>query len=181
MNEKYPLTAHLEDLRKRLINAAIAVAIGFAVSYYFSEQLFHILMAPLLEAMPTDSTLIFTGVAEAFFTYIKTALVAGVIVASPVIIHQIWAFIAPGLYANEKKYFIPVVIFSAFFFIGGALFGYFILFPFAFEYLLSYGSEIIKPMPSVKEYFSFSVRLLFAFGFVFELPIFIFFITRIAM
>ncbi len=180
-DEKLPFTTHLEELRTRLIRIAIAVGVGFVITYFFSEDLFKLLMAPLLKTMPPESTLIFTGIAEAFFTYLKVALVAGVFLASPVIFYQIWLFIAPGLYTEEKLLLIPATISSAFFFVGGALFGYYLVFPLGFKYFLSFATDMIKPMPSVKEYFSFSVKLLFAFGLTFELPLFIFILARLGI
>lgn len=179
--EKLPLTAHLEDLRKRLINSVIAVGIGTLISYIFSKEIFNILMSPMLEVLPPDSSLIFTGIAEAFITYLKVAIVSGLFFSSPVLIHQAWLFIAPGLFENEKKFFFPIVFFSTFFFVGGALFGYFVIFPFSFQYFLGFATDVIRPMPSVKEYFSFTVKLLFAFGIVFELPLFIYFLARLGM
>ncbi len=180
-DEKLPLTSHLEELRKRIKFVLIAVGIGFGVSYFFSKELFDVLMLPLVEALPPESTLIFTGVAEAFITYIKVALVSGIFLSTPVILHQLWTFLAPALYANEKKSFFPIILFSTFFFVGGALFGYFVIFPFGFRYFLGFTTDFIKPMPAVKEYFSFSVKLLFAFGVVFELPLFILFLSKLGI
>jgi len=165
------LTEHLEELRRRLIVVAVAVAVATLGSYYFSEDLFRILMAPLLSAMPADGGLIFTGLTETFFTYLKISLVAGFFISSPVVIFQIWRFSAPGLYAREKRYIFPFVFFATIFFVGGALFGYFIVFPFGFKFFMGFATDFIRPMPSVKEYFSFAVRMLFAFGVVFELPV----------
>ncbi len=180
-DEKLPLTSHLEELRKRIKFVLIAVGIGFGVSYFFSKELFDVLMLPLVEALPPESTLIFTGVAEAFITYIKVALVSAIFLSTPVILHQLWTFLAPALYANEKKSFFPIILFSTFFFVGGALFGYFVIFPFGFRYFLGFTTDFIKPMPAVKEYFSFSVKLLFAFGVVFELPLFILFLSKLGI
>lgn len=180
-DEKLPLTAHLEELRKRITFVLIAMGIGFGISYFFSKELFDILMIPLIEALPPDTTLIFTGVTEAFITYLKVALVSGIFLSTPVILYQLWAFLAPGLYDNEKKSFFPIILFSTFFFVGGALFGYFVIFPFGFQYFLGFATDFIKPMPSVKEYFSFSIKLLFAFGVVFELPLFILFLSRLGI
>ncbi len=165
------LTDHLEELRRRLIIAVAAICIGTLVSYYFSEELFRILMAPLLAAMPADGGLIFTGLTETFFTYLKISILAGFFIASPVIIFQIWRFSAPGLYAEEKRYVFPFVFFATLFFVGGALFGYFVVFPFGFKFFMGFATDFIRPMPSVREYFSFAVRMLFAFGVVFELPV----------
>ena len=180
-DEKLPLTAHLEELRKRITIILIAVGIGFGISYFFSKELFDILMIPLVEALPPDTSLIFTGVAEAFITYLKVALVSGIFLSTPVILYQLWAFLAPGLHEKEKKSFFPIIFFSTFFFVGGALFGYFLIFPFGFQYFLGFATDFIKPMPAVKEYFSFSVKLLFAFGVVFELPLFILFLSKLGI
>ena len=165
------LTDHLEELRKRLIFVFIAIALFTVVAYFFSEDLFRLLMAPLLGVMPSQSGLIFTSLTETFFTYLKISLLAGFFAAFPVVIYQIWKFSAPGLYANEKRYVFPFVFFASIFFVGGALFGYFVVFPFGFKFFMGFATDFITPMPTVKEYFSFSVRLLFAFGIVFELPV----------
>jgi sec-independent protein translocase protein TatC len=180
-DKKMPLTAHLEELRRRLITCAIAVGIGFVGSYYFAPEMFAVLMAPLVDALPPESTLIFTGVTEAFFTYLKVAILAGVFISSPLLLYEIWAFVSPGLYTKEKKYVIPFVIFSTIFFIGGALFGYFVVFPYGFKFLLGFATEAIRPFPRIKEYFSLSSKLLLAFGVVFELPLFVFFLSKMGL
>ncbi|MCF8025740.1 MAG: twin-arginine translocase subunit TatC [Desulfobacteraceae bacterium] len=179
--EKLPLTAHLEELRNRMIRCFIAVIAGFVVAYIFKEQLFQILTRPLIRVMEQGDKLIFTGIPEAFFTYLKVSLLAGLMLAAPFVIYQFWMFVAPGLYKNERRLMIPIVFVSAFFFIGGALFGYFIVFPFGFKFLLGFASDTIKPLPSMKEYLSFSSKLLLAFGFVFELPIVITFMARLGL
>ena len=176
-----PITAHLEELRRRLITSIVAVIIGFGATYYFAPKLFEILMAPLVGALPPESTLIFTGVTEAFFTYLKMALLAGFFLASPLVLYEIWAFVSPGLYKREKTWVIPFVVFSTLFFIGGALFGYFVVFPYGFKFLLSYATDMIRPLPKVKEYFSLASRMLLAFGAVFELPLFVFFLTKMGL
>lgn len=179
--EKLPFTSHLEELRKRLIRCFIAVMIGFGISYGFKEKLFAILTRPLMQVMDEGDTLIFTGIPEAFFTFLKVSLLSGLLLAIPVIMFEFWMFIAPGLYKNERKLMLPIVIISSFFFIGGALFGYFIVFPYGFQFLLGFATETLRPFPSMKEYLSFSAKLLLAFGFVFELPIVITFLARIGL
>jgi sec-independent protein translocase protein TatC len=183
MNEadKQPFTSHLEELRKRLITCFIAVGVGFAAAYAFKEKLFYILVAPLQNVMKSGDTLIYTHLPEAFFTFLKTALIAGNILASPVIIYQFWMFMAPGLYDREKKLLVPILFLSTLFFIGGAFFGYFIVFPFGFKFFLSFATETIRPMPSMREYLSFSAKLLLAFGLVFELPLVITFLARLGI
>ncbi len=179
--EAMSFTEHLEELRKRLFRAVIAAFVGFLACYGFKEYLFDMLMKPLLEVLPPDSTMIYTSLPEAFFTYLKVSFVAGVFLASPYIFYQIWRFVGPGLYDTEKKFIIPIAIFSGFFFIAGGLFAYFIVFPLGFNFFLGYETEIIRPLPSLREYFSFSIKLLFAFGIAFELPLFIFFLARLGI
>ncbi len=180
-DEKIPFTSHLEELRNRLIKCFIAVGIGFALSYGFKEILFKILVRPLVNVMAEGDHLIFTGLPEAFFTYLKVALLAGLMLASPVILYQFWMFVAPGLYKKERRLLGPIVLLSSFFFIAGALFGYFIVFPFGFKFFLGFATESIRPLPSMKEYLSFSAKLLLAFGLVFELPMVLTFLARLGI
>lgn len=180
-DEKLPFTAHLEELRQRLIRCAIAVTAGFTVSYFFKERLFAILTRPLVQVLRPGETLIFTGVAEAFFTYLKVAFLFGILLAIPVILYQFWMFVAPGLYRNEKRVLFPIVVISSFFFAAGALFGYFVVFPFGFKFLLGFASDTLRPLPSMKEYLGFSAKVLLAFGLVFEMPIVITFLARMGL
>ena len=180
-DDKLPFTAHLEELRNRLIKCFIAVGVGFVVSYGFKEQLFHILTAPLINVMGADDTMIYTNLPEAFFTFLKAALLSGIMVASPVIIYQFWMFTAPGLYHKEKRLLLPIILLSSIFFVGGALFGYFIVFPWGFRFFLGFATDTIKAMPSMKEYLSFSSKLLLAFGLVFELPLVITFLAKLGL
>jgi sec-independent protein translocase protein TatC len=178
---KAPFTTHLEELRKRLITCFIAVGVGFAICYGFKEKLFQILVQPLLRVMKTGETLIFTGLPEAFFTYLKVALLSGLMLAAPIIIYQFWMFVAPGLYNREKRLMLPIVFLSSFFFVGGALFGYFIVFPWGFKFFLGFADEHIRALPSMKEYLGFSAKLLLAFGLVFELPLVITFLAKLGL
>ncbi len=180
-DEKLPFTSHLEELRKRLITAFIAVGVGFVIAFGFKERLFSILVQPLIKVMKEGETLIYTGLPEAFFTYLKVAFLTGLIVASPVILYQFWMFVAPGLYQKERRLMAPIVLLSSFFFVGGALFGYFIVFPWGFKFFLGFATDTIKPLPSMKEYFGFSAKLLLAFGLVFELPLVITFMAKLGI
>ena len=175
-------TEHLNELRVRLVRCIIAAFVGMLLCYGFAEQLFMLLMAPLLNLLePMGGSLIYTGLAEAFFTHMKVAAIAGLFLVSPYIFYQIWMFIAPGLYEGERKYMIPIALASAVCFVTGALFGYLVVFPYGFQFFLGYASEFIKPMPSVKEYFSFSTGLLFAFGLIFEMPLFMLFLSALGI
>lgn len=178
---KIPFTAHLEELRHRLIVCFIAVGIGFVVSYGFKEKLFQILSRPLISVMQAEDKIIFTGIPEAFFTYLKVAFLSGITLAAPVIIYQFWMFVAPGLYAKEKRLLVPIALFSSAFFIGGALFGYFIVFPFGFKFFLGFATDTIRPLPAMQEYLSLTATLLLVFGLVFELPLIITLLARLGL
>ncbi|MDF1536957.1 MAG: twin-arginine translocase subunit TatC [bacterium] len=179
---RLPFTVHLEELRKRLIVSAIAVGVGFLVCYAFKDRIFEFVAIPLIASLPeNNSWMIFTGVTEAFFTYLKVSLLAGVFLSLPILFYQFWAFIAPGLHAQERRTVVPFVIFSTLFFITGASFGYFVVFPFGFKFLLGFATDVIRPFPSLKEYLSFATKLLLAFGFVFEMPLITYFLARIGL
>lgn len=180
-DEKLPFTVHLEELRDRLIKCFAALAVGFVISYFFKEKLFDILVKPLVDVMDQGETLIYTGLPEAFFTFLKVSFLSSLIITSPVIIYQFWMFVAPGLYNKEKKLLLPIIFLSSFFFIGGSLFGYFVVFPYGFQFFLGFATETIRPLPSMKEYLSFSAKLLLAFGLVFELPLVITFLAKLGI
>ena len=174
--DKAPFTSHLEELRGRMIKCFFAVAVGFCATYGFSEYLFELLKRPL-----ADTEFIFTAIHEGFFTYLKLAFIAGFMLAAPVILYQFWMFVAPGLYNKERKMLLPVVFLSSFFFLGGSMFGYFVVFPWGFKFLLSVTPSDIIPRLSMKEYLSFSSKLLLAFGLVFELPLVLTFMARLGI
>ena len=180
-DDKLPFTAHLDELRSRLITSFIAVGVGFVLSYFFKERLFEILTRPLVVAMGEDGAMIFTGLPEAFFTYLKVSLLSGLMLASPVLLYQFWMFVAPGLYRREKQVLLPIVFLSTIFFVGGSLFGYFIVFPWGFKFFLGFQTESLKALPSMREYLAFSAKLLLAFGLVFELPLVLTFLARLGV
>jgi sec-independent protein translocase protein TatC len=179
--EKMPFTSHLEELRKRLIRILIIVGIGFAVCWYFREWLFQIITAPLAKVLPQNSYMIYTSLPEAFFNYMKISFYASLFLTCPFTLYQLWKFVSPGLYPTEKKHVAPFVISSSILFIGGVLFGYFIALPPAYSFFVEFSSDFLKPMFSLKEYLSLSLKLLLAFGLSFELPVFIFFMAKIGI
>ncbi|MDH5299266.1 MAG: twin-arginine translocase subunit TatC [Desulfobulbaceae bacterium] len=179
--QKQALIEHLAELRKCLVVSLIAAAVGFAGSYALVDTIGEWFFRPLFEVLPDTSSLIFTSYQEAFFFYLKLALVSGLLLASPVIFLQIWRFVAPGLYRHEKRVLLPFVFLSAFCFLGGAAFGYFVVFPPAFKFLMGYSTDFLSPMPTVSEYFSLSLRLLLAFGVIFELPVFMVLLAKLGM
>ncbi len=179
--DKSPFTAHLEELRKRLIVCFVAVGIGFVAAYGFKEKLFQVLTAPLIRVMKSGDTLIFTNLPEAFFAYLKVSFLAGLMLAAPVILYQFWMFVAPGLYKRERRVLLPIVFLSTLFFLGGALFGYFFVFPWGFKFFLAFATEHIRPLPSMREYLSFSAMMLLAFGIVFEMPLVLMAMARLGI
>jgi len=180
-----PLTAHLEELRWRLIKSLIAVAVGFTAAYNFADRLFTFLTRPLLDLNLSGEAadtvhLIGTGVVEAFFTKLKVALIAALFLASPVIFYQIWQFVAPGLYDKEKRYARPFVFFGTFFFVTGAWFCYTMVLPVGYRFFITeYATIHVSPEIRISEYLSFTARMLLAFGATFELPVVTFFLARV--
>lgn len=180
-DEPMTLMNHLGELRTRLKNMFIASVIGCLICYNWAELLFDYLRMPMLQVMPEASTFIYTAPQEAFLAYLKIAFLAGIFLTSPYIFYQLWSFISPGLYAEEKKYIIPIAGFSAIFFIGGGSFAYFVVFRYAFEFFMSFNTETIQAQLKLNEYLSFTVKLLLAFGLVFELPLVTFFLARMGV
>lgn len=181
VEEKLPLTAHLEELKKRLVRSLMAIGIGFGVCYYFKDGLFKIMTKPLMDVMPKNSYMIYTSLPEAFFTYMKIAFFASLFLTAPFTLYQIWKFISPGLFPREKKYVVPFVLTSTLLFIGGIVFAYFLALPPAFGFFVEFSSDTLRPMFTMREYLSFALKLLLAFGVSFELPVFIFFMTKLGI
>ena len=171
---------HLEDLRKRLLVSALAVAAGFLVCWWKAEEIFHFLSAPILKVLPVGTKLAYTQLTEPFMLYVNIALLAGVIVASPVLMYQLWLFIAPGLYKHEKRWAAPFVLGSVFFFVGGASFGYYVAFPMVANFLVSVGKDF-QPVLKIDDYLDLLAKILLGMGLVFETPILIFFLARIGV
>jgi len=179
---RMPLTAHLEELRWRIVRALAALGIAFAGCYWFSEQLFQFLLHPLAQLRPGETPVIGTGVAEAFFTKLKVSFIAAIFFASPIIFHQAWRFVAPGLYENEKRLTLPFAAAASFFFVLGAGFCYGLVFPVGFRFFLDeYVSIGVAPQLRISEYLSFTSRMLLAFGITFELPVVAFFLARLGV
>jgi sec-independent protein translocase protein TatC len=179
---KMPLTAHLEELRWRLIKALLAVVAGFVVTYSFADSLFAFLTRPLLTMTAGPVELIGTAVTEAFFTKLKVSFIAAIFLVSPVLFYQAWMFVAPGLYDQEKRYARPFVVFATIFFLMGASFCYWVVFPVGFRFFVEeYQGIGVNPSIRISEYLSFSSRMLLAFGMTFELPVVTFFLARIGV
>lgn len=175
------LLDHLNEMRWRLVRCVIAAAVGFCICWAFVEPIFAVIVKPLLAVLPADGNAMYSTMPEAFFIRMFVACIAGLFVASPVIFYQVWAFISPGLYEEEKLFIVPVAVISAVFFVGGALFCYYIVFPFAFQFFMSYNTEQIRVIPRISDYVDFVLKLLIAFGLIFEMPLFAFFLSRMGV
>jgi sec-independent protein translocase protein TatC len=173
-----PLTSHLAELRSRIFKILISWAIGFAICWNFSELIFGWLLQPATEALGSDGgTLQAIAPTEIFFTYLKSSLLAGFVLALPMVFWQIWAFVSPGLYSNEKKVALPFVIVSTALFTAGASFGYFMVFPLVYKFFASFSSDFVESAWTMREVFSLTTRLFLAFGVGFELPVVVFFLS----
>ena len=174
---------HLDELRTRLITAFVALAAGFLVCWGFIAPIFDFIMEPLAAVLEDGVRMIYTSAPEYFFLQLKMAALAGLILATPVVMSQVWLFIAPGLYAHEKKFAIPFVVFASFFFITGTLFGHYILFQVAWAFFAGFGAEneYVAFTPRLQDAFSLYVRLVLACGVIFQLPTLVFFLARMGV
>ncbi len=170
-DKELPLTEHLAELRDCIIKSLIAVVVGSIVCYWQLDRLLHFILAPLLPVLPPGERLIFTAYQEAFFSYIKLAVIFGAMVSSPFIIFQFWRFVAPGLYDHERRFVRPMIFFSSIAFIGGAAFAYFFVFPKAFSFLANFAGKQILLIPRLRDYLNFAIRLMFIFGVAFQVPV----------
>jgi sec-independent protein translocase protein TatC len=172
---------HLDELRRRLIYSLIGVAIGFVVAIFFIDTIFDFVMRPMQEMLPAGQTLIYTEPGEAFFLYIKIAVITGLLTASPLVFSQVWLFIAPGLYAHEKKMAIPFVVMSSVFFVAGAAFAHHVVFPIVWQFFLGFQIDFLTFMPRVESAFSTYLRLILACAVTFQLPTLVLFLARMGM
>lgn len=194
--DKLPVTAHLSELRGRIIVSLSVVVISSGVCFYFSEYIFSLLILPMssslslslsypfisLEAIKNANTeLVFIAPAEALWMHFKISLISGIVISSPIILYEFWEFVAPGLLQKEKKYVFPFVIITMFLFLFGAVFCFMVVLPFAMNFLLNYKTAVLKPMLSVGRYIDFSLKFIVAFGAIFELPVVLVFLTRMGI
>ena len=170
-DQEMPLVAHLTELRSRLLKCVGAVLVIFAGLFYFSQQIYALVAAPLRAYPPEGASMIATGVASPFLTPFKLTLVVSLFVAMPVVLYQIWGFIAPGLYRHERRIAVPLLISSIFLFYAGMAFAYFVVFPIMFGFFASVTPEGVAMMTDIGQYLDFVLTLFFAFGVAFEIPI----------
>ena len=189
-DQKMPLLDHLVELRRRLLHSLIAIVVLFFASYYFAPSIYAFLVQPLADILTElggNRRLIFTGLHEAFFTYIKVSFFTALFVAFPFISMQLWKFIAPGLYKNEKKAFLPFLVATPILFFSGGALVYYLIFPLAWKFFLSFesmggaGGLPIQLEAKVDEYLSLVMRLIFAFGLCFQLPVVLTLLARVGM
>ncbi|WP_374076446.1 twin-arginine translocase subunit TatC [Bdellovibrio bacteriovorus] len=164
------LYEHLAELRKRLINCVFILLIATGICYGFSEKIFNFVRAPISPYLPGGG-LIYTGPMDKFIAHLKLALVCGILVSCPFWLYQVWKFIAPGLYAKERKYTMGFIVSGTVLFLLGAVFSYYIALPMAFQFLMTFGGDIDKPMISIDQYMGFFTQMCLMFGVAFELPL----------
>ncbi len=167
---KMSFLEHLDELRRRLVHIAIYIAVGFAVSWGFREQIFSFLSAPLIKALPPGQKLVFTSITHPFTVYMKAAFLAGIFLTIPLTLYEAWKFIAPGLYRREKRYVVPFIFCSLILFFLGATFCYYVVLPATFKFLINLGA-LWTPMITIGEYLDTTNMMLLGFGLIFEMPV----------
>lgn len=175
---KMSFLEHLDELRKRIVNACISLAVGVLVGFFWIDKIFNFLLAPARSALPPGTTMIYTQPGEAFSLYITVSLIAGAVIAAPLIMYQVWLFIAPGLYSNEKMFAVPFVLFSTIGFLAGAAFNHYIAFPFIMMFFASFNSADLRFMPKLDDVFGLYVKMLLGIGLVFQMPTVVFFLAK---
>lgn len=179
MSEQETFISHLIELRDRLLHALIAIGIAFIPCFVFARDLYTLLATPLLAKLPVGSQMIATDVTGAFFVPMKVAMMVAFLIALPYVLYQVWAFVAPGLYQNEKKLAIPLIITSTVLFFVGMAFAYFAVFPMVFKFVVGYTPEGVAMMTDINNYLSFVLTLFLAFGVTFETPVVVIILVRL--
>jgi sec-independent protein translocase protein TatC len=172
---------HLDELRRRLVWSVATIFIGFTIAIVFYQQLFNFVMDPMRAMLPAGQHLIYTEPTEALMLYVKIAAIAGLLIASPGVMSQLWLFVAPGLYSHEKKLAIPFVLLSSAFFIGGAAFAHYIVFPITFKFFASFSTDTITFMPRIEPAFALYMKLVLIFGLVFQMPTVVLLLARLGL
>jgi sec-independent protein translocase protein TatC len=170
---------HLEELRRRIIYAIIAVAIGFGACWGYADRIYAIMQRPIMEALHRNGMaekLVYLNPTEPFNLYLKVAFLAGLFVASPFVLYQVWMFISPGLYRNERRYVLPFMFSTVLLFLAGGIFGYKVVYPGALNFLIEYGKQF-QPMITIGEYTDLFLTIIIGMGVIFELPILVFFLS----
>ena len=170
-DQEMPLVSHLAELRTRLLRCVAAIFLIFACLFSFAQKIYTLVSAPLRQYLPEGATMIATDVASPFLTPFKLTMIVALFLAMPVILHQVWGFIAPGLYKHEKRIAVPLLISSIILFYSGMAFAYFLVFPIIFHFFASVTPEGVSMMTDIASYLDFIMTLFFAFGLAFEVPV----------
>jgi sec-independent protein translocase protein TatC len=178
---KMSFLEHLDELRRRIVYSLLSIVAGFVIACFFIGRIFDFVMTPMYAVLPKGQTLIFTEPTEALMLYLKMALLVGVLIASPGVMSQVWLFVAPGLYANEKKLAIPFVAMSSFFFIAGAVFSHYVVFPLTWQFFQSFASDKLSFMPRIEPAFGLYVKLMLTFGLIFQMPTLVLFLAKLGV
>ena len=178
---KMSFLEHLEELRKRIINSCLGIAVEIGLSFFYIQQIYDFLTTPAVATLPEGSRLIYTQPTEAFSLYIQISLISGAALAAPWIMYQVWRFIAPGLYANEKRFVVPFVVFSTLGFVGGAAFNHYVAYPFIMTYFASFNTPRLVYMPQLSEVFGLYVKMLLGLGVIFQMPTIVFFLAKMKL
>jgi sec-independent protein translocase protein TatC len=181
LSGKMSFLEHLDELRKRIVNSCIAIGVGIVLTFAFIDKIFNFILAPTRKALPPGVKLIYTQPGEAFSLYVTVALIAGAIAAAPVIMYQVWMFIAPGLYSNEKRMAIPFVFFTTFGFLLGAAFNHYVAFPFMMAFFASFNTPDLAFMPKLEDVFGLYSKMLIGMGVVFQMPTVVYFLARLKL
>jgi len=178
---KMSFLEHLDELRKRIINSCIAIGIGFALSFVFVDRVFNFIFEPTRKVLPPGVTLAYTRPSEAFSLYIQVALIAGILIAAPVVMYQVWLFIAPGLYSKEKRFAIPFVLLTTGGFFLGAAFNHYFAFPSMMWFFASFNSASLQFIPKVEDTFDLYLTMILWMGVVFQMPTIVFFLAKMRL
>src|SRR3954465_3558062 len=178
---KMSFLEHLDELRKRIVNSCLSVALGVAATFWWIDPIFNFILAPTRRALPPGVKLVYTQPGEAFSLYITVALIAGVVVAAPYIMFQVWMFIAPGLYSNEKRMAIPFVALTTIGFMAGAAFNHYIAFPYLMKFFGTFNTPDLAFMPKLEDVFGLYSKMLIGMGLVFQMPTVVFFLAKMKL
>jgi len=181
LSSKMSFLEHLDELRKRLIYIVYSLIAGCVIAYVFIQRIFDFIMRPMQKVLPEGGHLQFTSGSEPFMLWIKIGFLAGIFIASPLILWQVWKFIAPGLYSHEKKLAIPFVLMSTGFFVLGGLFAHYIAFPVTWAFFAGFATDFMKFVPKVDEAFSLYAKMILGSGLVFEMPTLVLFLARMGV
>jgi len=178
---KMSFLEHLDELRKRIVQSVLGVAIGVGLGFFFINPIVNFILTPTWRLLPAGSRMIYTQPGEAFGLYVQIGLIVGVVLASPWIMYQVWLFIAPGLYANEKRFAVPFVLMSTIGFVGGAAFNHYIVFPFMMSFFASFNTADLIFMPRLEDVFDLYTKMLLGMGLVFQMPTVVFFLAKMRL